>query len=42
MTLIGDKRCKESAEKAAREKELAKVIIRKEDVELIVSNQCIS
>ncbi|GAB6031876.1 hypothetical protein CHUAL_010272 [Chamberlinius hualienensis] len=35
LTMIGDKRKKEFAEKAAREKELAKVIIRKEDVELI-------
>ena len=36
MSLIDDKRSKETAEKVARQKELAKVIIKKEDVELIV------
>lgn len=36
MTLIGDKRSKETAEKVARQKELAKVVIKKDDVELIV------
>lgn len=36
MSLIGDKHSKETAEKAARQKELAKVIIKKDDVELIV------
>lgn len=37
MTLIGDKRSQETAERVARQKELAKVAIKKEDVELIVS-----
>ncbi|XP_076356236.1 huntingtin-interacting protein K [Tachypleus tridentatus] len=36
MSLIGDKHSRETAEKAAKQKELAKVTIRKEDVELIV------
>jgi len=36
MSLIGDKRSKETAEKVARQKELAKVVIKKEDVELIM------
>ena len=36
MTLIGDKKSKETAERVARQKELAKVTIKKEDVELIV------
>jgi len=36
MSLIGDKRSKETAERVARQKELAKVVIKKEDVELIV------
>lgn len=41
MSLIGDKHSKEAAEKAARQKELAKVTIKKDDVELIVSiNLC--
>lgn len=35
--MIGSKRIKETEEKAAREKELAKVVIKKDDVELIVS-----
>ncbi|KAM7313588.1 huntingtin-interacting protein K [Ixodes scapularis] len=35
MSLIGDRHSKETAEKAARQKELAKVVIKKEDVELI-------
>ncbi|RWS13355.1 Huntingtin-interacting protein K-like protein [Dinothrombium tinctorium] len=36
ISFIGDKRSKETAERAARQKELAKVTIKKEDVELIV------
>jgi NACalpha-BTF3-like transcription factor len=36
MSLIGDKRSKEIAERVARQNELAKVTIKKEDVELIV------
>jgi len=36
MSLIGDKRSKETAERVARQKELAKVAVKKEDVELIV------
>lgn len=36
MSLIGDKRSKETAERVARMRELAKVVIKKEDVELIV------
>ncbi|KAG8232530.1 hypothetical protein J437_LFUL012160 [Ladona fulva] len=36
MTLIGDRRNKEAAEKMAKERELLKVSIKKEDVELIV------
>lgn len=38
MTLIGDKRSKENAEREARKRELDKVVIKKEDVELIVSS----
>lgn len=37
MSLIGDRRNKEVAEKMAKERELAKVSISKEDVDLIVS-----
>lgn len=37
MTLIDDKRNKETAEKEARRKELDKVVISKDDVELIVA-----
>ena len=37
MTLIDDKRNKETAEKEARRKELDKVVINKDDVELIVA-----
>lgn len=37
MTIIGDQRNKEIAEKMAKEKELLKVTIKKEDVDLIVS-----
>ena len=37
MSLFGDKRSKEAAERVRRQKELAKVVIKKEDVELIVS-----
>lgn len=36
MTLIGDKRSRETAERVARQKELAKVAVNREDVELIV------
>ncbi|XP_064471671.1 huntingtin-interacting protein K-like [Ornithodoros turicata] len=36
MSVIGERHSKETAEKAARQKELAKVTIRKEDVELIM------
>ena len=42
MTLIGDKKSKETAERVARQKELAKVTIRKEDVELIVRDKLLS
>nr|ALJ10930.1 huntingtin interacting protein [Dolomedes sulfureus] len=42
MSLIGDKHSKETAEKAARQKELAKVIIKKDDVELIMQEMEIS
>lgn len=37
MTIIGDRRNKEVAEKMAKERELLKVSIKKEDVDLIVS-----
>ena len=37
MSIIGDRRNKEAAEKRAKEIELMKVSIRKEDVDLIVS-----
>jgi hypothetical protein len=37
MTIIGDRRNKEAAEKMAKERELLKVSIKKEDVDLIVS-----
>lgn len=37
MTIIGDRRIKEAADKIAKEKELQKVSIKKSDVELIVS-----
>jgi hypothetical protein len=40
MSLIGDKRSKETAERVARQKELAKVVINREDVDLIVSKFC--
>ncbi|XP_034936395.1 huntingtin-interacting protein K [Chelonus insularis] len=36
LTIIGDKRNKEQAEKKAKEKELLKVSIKKEDVDLIM------
>lgn len=36
LSIIGDRRNKEVAEKKAREKELLKVPIKKEDVDLIV------
>uniref|UniRef100_A0A0C9SAB2 Putative huntingtin-interacting protein k n=1 Tax=Amblyomma americanum TaxID=6943 RepID=A0A0C9SAB2_AMBAM len=36
MSMIGDRHSKETAEKAARQKELSKVVIKKEDVELIM------
>ncbi|VVC28528.1 Hypothetical protein CINCED_3A016518 [Cinara cedri] len=37
MTIIGDRRLKEAADKIAKERELQKVSIKKSDVELIVS-----
>lgn len=37
LSIIGDRRNKEAAEKKAKEKELLKVFIKKEDVDLIVS-----
>lgn len=37
LSIIGDRRNKEAAEKKAKEKELLKVSIKKEDVDLIVS-----
>lgn len=37
MSIIGDRRNKEAAEKRAKENELLKVSIKKEDVDLIVS-----
>ncbi|XP_023698858.1 huntingtin-interacting protein K-like [Paramormyrops kingsleyae] len=37
MSVIGDRRSREQKAKQEREKELAKVIIKKEDVELIMS-----
>jgi len=37
MTIIGDRRLKEAAERIEKEKELQKVSIKKSDVELIVS-----
>lgn len=36
LSIIGDRRNKEAAEKKAKEKELLKVSIKKEDVDLIV------
>jgi NACalpha-BTF3-like transcription factor len=36
MSIIGDRRNKEAAEKKAKEKELLKISINKEDVDLIV------
>ena len=42
MNLIGEKRSKDNAERVARQKELDKVKIRKEDVELIVNEMEIS
>lgn len=36
MSIIGDRRNKEAAEKRAKENELLKVSIKKEDVDLIV------
>nr|CAD7451375.1 unnamed protein product [Timema bartmani] len=36
MSIIGDRRNKEAAEKMARERELLKVSIKKEDVDLIM------
>jgi len=36
MSRFGDKLSKETAEKVARQKELAKVVIKKEDLELII------
>lgn len=37
MNLIGERKSKENAEREARKKELDKVVIRKEDVELIMN-----
>lgn len=37
MNLIGERRSKDHAERVARQKELDKVTIRKEDVELIMA-----
>ncbi|XP_018325891.1 huntingtin-interacting protein K [Agrilus planipennis] len=42
ISLIGDQRNKQAAEKIAREKELLKVSIKKEDVDLIVKEMEIS
>ncbi|XP_063227673.1 huntingtin-interacting protein K [Bacillus rossius redtenbacheri] len=42
MTIIGDRRNKEAAEKMAKERELLKVSIKKEDVDLIVREMEIS
>ncbi|XP_014681820.1 PREDICTED: huntingtin-interacting protein K-like [Priapulus caudatus] len=42
MAVIGNKKQLENMEKAEREKELARVKIRKEDVELIMSEMMIS
>jgi NACalpha-BTF3-like transcription factor len=38
MSVIGDRRSREQKAKQEREKELAKVTIKKEDLELIVSS----
>lgn len=37
INIFGDKRNKETAEKLAKEQELQKIHVKKEDVELIVS-----
>ncbi|XP_025412757.1 huntingtin-interacting protein K [Sipha flava] len=42
MTIIGDRRLKEAADKIAKEKELQKVSIKKSDVELIIREMEIS
>ncbi|XP_037103806.1 huntingtin-interacting protein K [Syngnathus acus] len=42
MTVIGDRRSREQKAKIERERELAKVTIKKEDVELIMSEMEIS
>ncbi|XP_050542360.1 huntingtin-interacting protein K [Daktulosphaira vitifoliae] len=42
MTIIGDRRLKEAADKIAKEKELQKVNIKKSDVELIIREMEIS
>ncbi|XP_066995186.1 huntingtin-interacting protein K [Anabrus simplex] len=42
MTIIGDRRKKEAAERIAKERELLKVSIKKEDVDLIVREMEIS
>ncbi|XP_050431689.1 huntingtin-interacting protein K [Adelges cooleyi] len=42
MTIIGDRRLKEAADKMAKEKELQKVNIKKSDVELIIKEMEIS
>lgn len=38
LSLIGDRRNKEAAERLEKEKELQKVSVKKDDIELIVSN----
>lgn len=38
INIFGDKRNKEAAEKLAKEQELQKIQVKKEDIELIVSH----
>lgn len=40
INIFGDKRNKEAAEKLAKERELQKIHVKKEDIELIVSLLC--
>lgn len=40
INIFGDKRNKETAEKLAKEQELQKIHVKKEDIELIVSKLC--
>lgn len=42
INIFGDKRNKEAAEKLAKEQELQKVHVKKEDIEIIVSSYCMS